>query len=221
MKAFIRATLAAALLLGGLACGFAAAAPLQGNPVAGGKKTAMCLGCHGIYDYKTGFPVVLRVPKIFGQNARYIANALAEYKRGERKHPSMRAIAETLSDQDMADLGAYFESKGTVTAVRGSGSGDAAEALALIGRGGCPACHGANFNKPVDPGYPKLAGQYSDYLYYALEAYKSNDKPFIGRGNPIMSAMAKQFTDGQLQAITQYIEGLPGDVITVQNSRFR
>ena len=71
-------------------------------------KTAMCIGCHGIPGYKTAFPEVYHVPKIAGQQPAYIINALKAYKSGERTHPSMRGIAASLSDQDMADLAAYY-----------------------------------------------------------------------------------------------------------------
>jgi cytochrome c553 len=71
-------------------------------------KISMCAGCHGIPDYRTAFPEVYYVPMIAGQNAGYIVKALEAYKSGERNHPSMRAIAATLSGQDMADLAVYY-----------------------------------------------------------------------------------------------------------------
>ena len=80
----------------------------QGDPVAGQSKTAMCSGCHGIPGWRTAYPEVYGVPKIGGQHPAYIVKALQEYKSGERSHPSMRAIAASLSDQDMADLAAYY-----------------------------------------------------------------------------------------------------------------
>lgn len=79
-----------------------------GNAQAGRDKTSMCIGCHGIAEYKTTFPEVYRVPMIAGQNAKYIENALKEYKTGARSHPTMDAIAGSLSDQDIADLAAYY-----------------------------------------------------------------------------------------------------------------
>lgn len=79
-----------------------------GNPAAGAEKNSMCEGCHGIQDYRTAYPSVYSVPKLGGQHAAYIVNALHEYKNGDRTHPSMRAIAASLSDQDMADLAAYY-----------------------------------------------------------------------------------------------------------------
>jgi cytochrome c553 len=99
--------LSAALLLAALSSSVHAA---EGNAAAGAKKNSMCEGCHGIPGYKTAFPEVYSVPKIGGQHAAYIVKALQAYKSGERTHPSMRAIAATLSDQDMADLAAFYAS---------------------------------------------------------------------------------------------------------------
>ncbi len=90
----------------------------QGDPVAGKDKTAMCAGCHGVPGYKTAFPVTYNVPKLGGQHAGYIVSALQAYKRGDRSHPSMRSIAAGLSDQDMADLGAYYSSTATQSAAK-------------------------------------------------------------------------------------------------------
>ena len=80
----------------------------NGDPLAGARKTQMCAGCHGIDGWRTAYPEVYSVPKIGGQHAAYIVKALQAYKSGERSHPSMKAIAATLSDQDMADLAAYY-----------------------------------------------------------------------------------------------------------------
>jgi cytochrome c553 len=85
-----------------------AAADITGDAGAGRTKSSMCAGCHNIPGYKTAFPTVYNVPKIDGQHAAYIVSALRAYKSGERKHPSMRAIAASLSDQDMADLAAFY-----------------------------------------------------------------------------------------------------------------
>lgn len=78
-----------------------AAAPVQ-------DKVSMCTGCHGIVGYKTAYPVVYHVPKIGGQSAAYLANALKAYRAGERWHPSMRGIAASLTDEDIAQLAEYY-----------------------------------------------------------------------------------------------------------------
>jgi len=87
---------------------FAQADEVKGNAAAGNGKVWLCTGCHSIPDYRADYPYVYRVPMLGGQNAAYIATALSEYKKGERKHPTMRAISASLSDQDMADIGEYY-----------------------------------------------------------------------------------------------------------------
>ena len=71
----------------------------------------MCVGCHEIPGYRASYPSVYSVPKISGQSAKYIENALQEYRKGDRTHPTMRGIAGALSDRDMADLAAYYGAK--------------------------------------------------------------------------------------------------------------
>ncbi len=79
-----------------------------GDAQAAASKVSMCIGCHGIKGYKASFPEVYNVPKIAGQNAEYIVAALKEYASGARTFPSMEAIAQSLTPQDMADLAAYY-----------------------------------------------------------------------------------------------------------------
>ena len=87
-----------------------------GNAQAGSQKNAMCSGCHGIQGWRTAYPEVYSVPKIGGQHPAYIVKALQEYRAGERSHPSMRAIAGSLSDADIANLAAYYARGGIQTA---------------------------------------------------------------------------------------------------------
>ena len=84
------------------------AAHAAGDPIAGKNKNSMCAGCHGIDGWRTAYPEVYSVPKLGGQHAAYIVKALQAYKSGARSHPSMKAIAGSLTDQDMADLAAYY-----------------------------------------------------------------------------------------------------------------
>ena len=106
----------AALFGAGLSPATAADSP--GNADNGRHKASMCVGCHNIPGYKTAFPAVYSVPKLDGQHAAYVVSALKAYKAGERKHPSMRAVAASLSDQDMADLAAFYASGPAVSASR-------------------------------------------------------------------------------------------------------
>jgi len=75
-------------------------------------KNSMCIGCHGVPMYKTAFPEVYSVPMIAGQTPDYIVKALQAYRAGDRSHPSMQGVAKSLSDQDMADLAAYYGGAG-------------------------------------------------------------------------------------------------------------
>lgn len=110
----------AVLAVAGLApaAALAQGAAPAGDPVKGAQKVSMCQGCHGIVGWRTAFPEVYRVPKIAGQHAPYIVAALKEYQSGSRGHPSMKAIAATLSDADMADLAAYYSQTPLQTAVK-------------------------------------------------------------------------------------------------------
>ncbi len=99
------AALAASTLM---VAGGVAAQEIKGDPEAGGKKNGMCIGCHAIEGYKASYPVVYSVPKINGQTQRYIELALTAYRNGDRDHPTMRAIAGSLTDQDIADLAAHY-----------------------------------------------------------------------------------------------------------------
>ncbi|MDH4449752.1 MAG: c-type cytochrome [Rhodoferax sp.] len=196
---------------------------VQGDVQAGAKKNAMCIGCHGIVGYQASFPEIHKVPKISGQSGKYIATALNAYKKGERKHPSMKGIADSLSDQDIADLAAYYEASGVV-----AGAPALAKAApgtervnALMTKGNCASCHGESLSNPVDPSYPKIAGQYSDYLYVALKAYKVEGNTNIGRSNAVMGGIAKQFSNAELKELANYVGGLPTELKVVPQSRFK
>lgn len=202
----------------------AAAQDVKGNAANGDKKIAMCIGCHGIQGYQASFPEIYKVPKISGQDEKYLVAALNAYKKGERKHPTMRGIAESLTDQDIADISAYYAVHGVnpqaKLADKPSREAPAAVA-ALIQKGACISCHGANFAKPVDPSYPKIAGQYDDYLFVALKAYKTEGNPNVGRANGVMGGIAKQFTNAELKAMSKYIGSLEGDLKSVPQGKFR
>ncbi len=83
----------------------------NGDPQAGKIKSDTCTGCHGIPGYNNAYPTY-KVPKLGGQNYAYLLLALAEYRSGDRKHPTMQLQAGSLSDQDMKDIAAYFASLG-------------------------------------------------------------------------------------------------------------
>jgi cytochrome c553 len=202
----------------------ASAQEIKGNADTGKTKAAMCIGCHGIGGYQASFPEVYRVPMISGQGAKYISNALLAYQKGERKHPTMVSIAAPLSEQDMADLAAYYsvhgKVEGAVLAEKANKEPSAAVA-SLLQKGACISCHGANFAKPIDPSYPKIAGQHADYLTVALKSYKTEGLVKVGRANGVMGGIAKQYTNAEMKEMAKYISSLDGDLKVVPQSKFR
>ncbi len=195
----------------------------KGDAKAGEKKVALCIGCHGIEGYQASFPEVYKVPKIAGQGAGYIVSALTAYKKTDRKHPTMRGIAVGLSDQDIADVAAYYEGLGKLAGATapGKAADGNAHAVELVKKGACVSCHGESFSKPVNSSYPKIAGQHADYLFVALKAYKSEGNSTWGRGNPIMGGVAKQFSYAELKELASYVSSLPGELKTVPQDKFK
>jgi len=203
---------------------------VKGDAGAGTKKVAMCIGCHGLPGYQSSFPEVYKVPKIAGQNAKYIVAALNGYKTGDRKHPSMRGIAGSMSDQDMADVAAYYEALGKEEGkVEVPAAAEAAPAPLKDKIAACVACHGTNFNNTTDPANPRLAGQHADYLFVSLKAYMVDNNPRVGRANAIMRGMVAPEVDGkkkpvftvaEMKQLAEYLANLPGELKTVPQSRF-
>ncbi len=197
---------------------------IKGNAKVGATINAMCIGCHGIAGYQSSFPEVYKVPMISGQSAAYISAALHEYKKGERKYPTMRGITESLTDQNIADLAAYYSASGVVAGAELPAKPvkePSAQVQALLNKANCASCHGANFSQPIDPSYPKIAGQHADYLFVALKSYKADTNKVMGRSNAIMGSMAKQYTNAELKLMAGYLASVQGELKVVPESRFR
>ncbi len=196
-----------------------APAAMAQDAAAGERKAHSCLGCHSIPRYQSSFPEVHKVPLISGQSPKYIVAALTAYRKGDRKHPTMRAIAASLTDQDIADLAAFYAPQ--AGKAEGTAAPPAPPVAALLQRGACVACPGADYLKSADPSPPKLAGQHADYLYVALRAYRTEGNGNIGRSNAIMAGMVKQYSSAELKQIAEYIGALPGDLRTVEQRHFK
>ena len=214
VRSFVAAATLAAVAVSAQAQG------VTGDVAAGKQKAEMCIGCHGIPGYQNSFPEIHKVPMISGQSDKYIVAALTAYKKGDRKHPSMRGISGSLTEQDMADLGAFYASHASKTAAETPKSPNAVVA-ALLERGACASCHGANFSKPIDPSYPKIGGQHADYLFVALKAYTVENNGVVGRSNGVMAGIAKQFKPAEMRALAKYLASVEGELATVPQSRFR
>jgi cytochrome c553 len=164
--------------------------PLQGDPKHGKAISYTCLGCHGIEGYKNAYPMY-SVPKLEGQHPEYLIAALQEYRSGDRAHLTMHSQASTLSDQDIADIAAYFAGKPLVS--QGKPASAPPQAATL-----CVSCHGQD-GVAIAPTYPSLAGQHEDYLERAIDEYRKG-----GRKNPIMKGFAATLKDTDITAIAQY-----------------
>jgi len=187
-----RTLIAAALLA------FAAvAAQADGDAERGHKLAYTCLGCHGIEHYKNAYPKY-SVPKLGGQNTAYIVAALGEYKAGNRWHPTMQGFASSLTDQERADLAAYFSSLEPAKPGAETVGTPPAQAEA------CVACHGKNGQGTTDE-YPNLGGQHADYLAQALNDYRLGK-----RKNPIMAPFAQQLTREDIATLAKFFSRQPG-----------
>jgi len=164
--------------------------PLQGDAKHGKAISYTCLGCHGIEGYKNAYPMY-SVPKLEGQHPEYLAAALQEYRSGDRSHITMHDQASTLSDQDIADIAAYFAGKPLVS--QGKPAGTPPQAATL-----CVSCHGQD-GVSIAPTYPSLAGQHEDYIARAIDEYRKG-----GRKNPIMKGFAATLKDEDVDVISKY-----------------
>lgn len=168
----------------------APAAATAGNAEHGKAISYTCLGCHGVPGYRNAYPNY-SVPKLEGQHAEYIVIALQAYKAGERSHLTMHSQASSLSEQDMADIAAFFS--GTPLKPGNAPQGKTPDAAQV-----CVACHGPD-GVGITPLYPSLAGQHEDYIERALHDYKKG-----GRKNPIMGTFAGQIKDADVKLLAQY-----------------
>jgi cytochrome c553 len=169
----------------------------QGDAEAGRTKAHTCTGCHGIEGYHNVYPTY-KVPRIGGQSAPYLEAALRAYRDGERSHPTMRAHAQSLSEQDIADITSWLSS---IKRHR-SGSGGAQEPPESSQL--CQACHGPD-GESTDPAYPVLAGQHQSYLSRALLDYRSG-----ARRNAVMGGFAGNLTDRDIEVLSRWYASRDG-----------
>ena len=179
--------------------GTVADANAEGNAERGKVLAYTCHGCHGVPDYKNAFPNY-SVPKLGGQNAEYLINALAAYAAAIARIQTMHSQAATLSDQDRADIAAYLQSEVVQPNKQVVGTPPPATQT-------CVACHGADGAKTIGPEYPILAGQYADYIVHALQDYKCGK-----RKNPIMAGIIAGIDAKDFEAIAEFFGRAAGAV---------
>jgi cytochrome c553 len=188
----------------------------DGDAAAGKEKSTTCAMCHGA----DGNSPATTFPKIAGQNARYAFKQLKDMKKGLRQVDEMAAIVAGLSEQDMADLAAYYSLQSTTLGAVDPELKDLGES---IYRGGvaerevpaCIACHGPNGTGMPSAGFPTLSGQHSGYTAAQLSAFRASargDFDVKHRANDgdsmIMRAGVKRMTDEEIKAVSSYVSGL-------------
>ncbi|AOS96442.1 Cytochrome c4 precursor [Microbulbifer aggregans] len=200
---------------------FAATSTLaaEGDPNAGKAKAAQCAACHGV----DGNSIAPAFPKIAGQGENYLFKQLMDVKTGEREIPQMIGQLDNFNEQDLRDIAAYFASQqmqvaGAQPVSVMLNSGENVDGL-ILGRDlfragnpatGVPACMGCHSptglgNAPA--GYPRLGGQYADYIETQLKAFRAGTRANDGETR-VMRSVAKQLSDAEITALSQYIAGL-------------
>ncbi|WP_237068082.1 c-type cytochrome [Microbulbifer guangxiensis] len=203
----------------GLALAATSALAAEGDPNAGKAKAAQCAACHGA----DGNSIAPAFPKIAGQGEKYLFKQLMDVKTGEREIPQMIGQLDNFNEQDLRDIAAYYASQQMQVAGAQPlsvmlNSGENVDGL-ILGRDlfragnpqtGVPACMGCHSptgvgNAPA--GYPRLGGQYADYIETQLKAFRAGTRANDGETR-VMRSVAKQLSDAEIKALSQYIAGL-------------
>lgn len=181
----------------------------DGNADAGKALSVTCGACHGA----DGNSMNPQWPSLAGQNASYLERQLKAFKSSDRQNPLMGPQAMALSDQDIADLAAYFSGQDIKG---GTANPELAPAGERLYRGGnleaniaaCAACHGPTGAGNPAASYPALAGQHADYTIAQLKAYREGSRKTDSAMNQMMRGVAARMTDAEMAAVASYIQGL-------------
>lgn len=202
--------------------GFAVAAQgaaAAGDAAAGEGKAATCAACHGA-DGNSPTPMF---PKLAGLGEKYLLKQLMDIKAGDRVVPEMTGLLDSMSEQDMADIAAFFDSKpmqlsGSTELTVKVGSGIEVDGLKLgekvyragvasVGAPACTGCHSPRGQGNAPAGYPRLSGQHADYIEKQLKAFRAGER--VNDGEPqTMRQVAERLSDAEIKAVSNYISGL-------------
>ncbi|KAB0461065.1 MULTISPECIES: c-type cytochrome [Vibrio] len=186
----------------------------QGSIEAGKAKSQTCVACHGA----DGNSLITQYPKLAGQHEKYLIKQLKELKLGMtsggkqgRYEPVMGAMAMPLSEEDMADLAAYYASLPISNNSTPENVVDEGKVLYTAGdseRGltACTACHGPRGNGTELSGFPKISGQHADYIKAQLEKFRDDSRN--NDMNAMMRDVAKKLTDADIDTLSKYVGGL-------------
>ncbi len=196
------------ILTMGLSMGLTGLANAQGNAAAGEAKTVTCQACHGASGNDSLLP---DVPRIGGQNAKYLLKQMQEIKDGTREVLLMSGMLNNMSDQDLADIAAFYESQAMP-----QGAADP-DKLALgerlyragdlqLGVAACTACHSPTGKGNAGAGYPALSGQDPAYLEAQLKAFRAGQR--VNDDAQVMRDIAARLNDAEISAVSSYASGL-------------
>lgn len=199
-KGVLSAVLAAVAFAGGQALA-------AGDPAIGQRLSTTCAACHGV----TGSGFNPQYPNLAGQNARYLAKQLHDFRAGKRKNAVMSGMAAKLGDADIEHLAAYFAAQQPRPVAGDERLVAAGEA---IYRGGnfdrgipaCMGCHAPNGVGNAPAGYPRLAGQHAEYAAVQLQAFANGTR--ANDPNRMMRDIASRMSEQEMRAVAQYIQGL-------------
>ena len=219
MNSIVKNTALALGLTVGLGMGMAPLAMAEGDAAAGQTKAAQCGACHGA-DGNSAAPTF---PKLAGQGEKYLLKQIMDIKSGAREVPQMVGQLDNFNEQDMADIAAYFSSQkmqlsGSKPMKVKLNSGDTVDGLKLgrtIFRAGnpetgvpaCMGCHSPTGKGNSPAGFPRLSGQYAEYVETQLKAFRSGARANDGETR-IMRTVAKQLSDAEISAVADYVAGL-------------
>jgi cytochrome c553 len=195
------------LIVGLIAMGMAAGAQAAGDAAAGQARAMVCLACHGP-DGNSPNPIW---PKLAGQHPDYIVKQLQAFKSGERVEPLMLPMAAPLSDEDMANLAAFFSGQQISEGAADPEKVKLGEALyrggnKATGVAACMACHGPSGLGNPSANYPRISGQHAPYVEKALKNFRDGSRKTDP--NMMMRGVAGKMTDAEISAVAQYLQGL-------------
>ncbi|MBV0934437.1 c-type cytochrome [Marinobacterium weihaiense] len=187
--------------------GLTGVAHAAGDAAAGQAKTAVCTACHST----DGNSVVGNFPKLAGQGEKYLLKQLNDIKSGARMVPEMTGLLTNLSDQDLADIAAYYASKNVTL---GQTAEDQVELGQRIWRAGiaekgvaaCTACHSPTGQGIDSAAYPALSGQHAQYVESTLNKFSKGER----NNDPaaMMRDIASKLSTEEMKAVSQYVQGL-------------
>lgn len=219
MNSIVKKTALALGLTFGLGVATVPVAMAAGDATAGQQKAAQCAACHGA-DGNSPAPAF---PKLAGQGEKYLLKQMMDVKSGARAIPQMAGQLDNFNEQDLADIAAFFASQnmqlsGSQPMAVSLNSGESVDALMLgrklyragdteTGTPACMGCHSPTGKGNAPAGYPRLSGQYADYVEAQLKAFRAGTRQNDG-DTRTMRTTAKQLSDAEIKAVANYIAGL-------------